>query len=331
MSTPTPRDDVDELAAPNGVGETPLRPAVVDSKLAYAVVIPTLGERPTLPRLLSSIRRQTRSPAEIIIAMPSSAPAVHAEGVRIVRSHASLPAQRAAGVKAATAPIVLFIDDDVVLEDDFADELCRVWERRGLERISGVAGSVVNEADGPRWRRVLRAAAGLSHAALFVRRTTVMASGHVAVVNDPREEEEVRFVRGGCMSFRRDLLLVEPPDEQFDGYVYGEDLDLAARLSRHAPLIHTPRARCHHLPLGSGLGAGVENAHRRSRMFALYRAHHRRPGILGHVAWEWANATEAVTLAVRGLRDRDLAPFRAFLDGLGETRRQLKGAAEEDR
>ena len=296
--------------------------------MSYSVVIPTLGDRATLTRLFESIERQTRQPDEVIVVSPSRHSYV-SNGSRLVLAPANLPSQRSAGVRVASAPVILFVDDDMVLADDFAAELCAVWERRGLWALSGVAGSIVNESNGPRWRRILRASAGLSHAALFARQTTIMASGHVAFVGWPREERAVRFVRGGCMSFRRDLLLIDPPDERFEGYVYGEDLDLAARMSRHAPLIHTPRAICFHLPVGTGLSTGADNAYRRSRMFALYRGYHRRPGLLGKLAWEWANVTEGATVGVRALRARDTAQVVAYARGLAATRAQLRRERRE--
>jgi hypothetical protein len=66
-------------------------------------------------------------------------------------------------------------------------------------------------------------------------------------------------------------------------------------------------------------------AYLRGRAFALYRGYHRRPGALGRLAWEWANAGEAAILLARA-RGRP-ARAAAFVAGVRETRAELR--AEE--
>jgi GT2 family glycosyltransferase len=240
---------------------------------------------------------------------------------------ASTSAQRNAGVQAASSPIVLFVDDDITLEPDCAAQLMEVWERRGLDNISGVAGTVVNEdsfPSGPLVRRLLLAAGGLGHRAVLAGRSKRMVSGAVASVRRPRREVEVDFAGAFCVSYRWELLQREPFDESFTGYVLLEDADLAARMIRHAPLVQTPRARCWHADVEPGLGVGVDAAYRRARMVAFFRGRHRRPGLLGRLAWEWANGAELAILLTRALRDRDLAAARAYLRGLRETRAHLR-------
>ena len=306
-------------------------PALTD----YSVVIATLGGRDSLQRCLAALAAQTRPPLEVILVVPGGAvsdPSFLDGGrdVRVLDGPRSMTGQRNVGARAARGDVVLFLDDDIMLEPDYGAELMSVWERRGLDRIAGVVGVCVNEdffAYGSgSVKRALRAFAGLGHKAFRAKGSRRMASGHVAVVSRPEDEQDVEFAQGAFSSYRKDLLIVEPFDETFDGYVFGEDLDMSARMSSRAPIVHTPRARCFHENVSAGLRelGTADEAFRRGRMFAYFRGRHRRPGAVGRLAWEWANATEAATLGVRAVRRRDPEPFRVFVRALGETRRQLR-------
>ncbi len=201
-----------------------------------------------------------------------------------------------------------------------------VWEKRGCENISGVAGTLVNDDNFPAGslvRRILLATGALGHRAVLVGRSKLMVSGAVANVRRPRREVEVESAVGGCVSYRRRLLQREPFDESFTGYVLAEDANLAARMIKHAPLVHMPQAPCWHADVEPGLGVEADAAYRRGRMVAFFRGQHRRRGLLGRLACEWANAAELAILLTRALRDRDLPAARAHLRGLRETRAHL--------
>jgi GT2 family glycosyltransferase len=297
----------------------------------YSVVVPTVGERGTLARCLDAILGQTRPPSEVIVAAVEGASVNVADGIRVLHARPSTAGQRNAGARLASAPVVMFVDDDVLLEPQFAESVLDVWERRGFEPVAGVMGTVVNDAWEMRLsRRVLRALLGQSHVAVFSRRTRIMASGNVSFVAFPQEEIDVGFAGTACVAYRRELFVDEAFDEQFDGYVLGEDLDLSARMARRGQIIHTPRARCRHEPVAAGLGEGGRAAWLRGRAYALYRGRHRRPGVVGRLAWEWANFTEASILGARALVHRDPAVLRAFLGGLRDARAQLRGERGPD-
>jgi GT2 family glycosyltransferase len=298
----------------------------MNSNIDYAVVVPSLGTRASLWECLERALRQSKPPREVLVVVPHDTTVRVPEGVRVLETGASTSAQRNLGVRVASAPIVLFLDDDIMLEPDFAEMLCLVWERYGLDGdLAGVAGTIVNDPwELQLWKRGLRALGGLSHVALRATETRLMASGHIAFVPSRPDESEVRFPPAQCISYRRDLLLEEPFYEGFNGYVLGEDLDLAARLAKRGRLVHTPRARCRHESRESGIGSKVEAAYRRGRMYAFFRGRHRRPGLLGRIAWEWANLTEAAILAARSLKFRDRAIVREYKRGLSEARVHLR-------
>jgi glycosyltransferase involved in cell wall biosynthesis len=303
----------------------------------YSVVIPTLGRRLTLQKCIESVERQTRSAAEIILAVPDG---VHVDPGPAIVARAGVPSssgQRNAGFRIARAPVTVFVDDDIELEPDFAEKLMAVWERRGLETISGVVGTCVNFGSfrpGSITSRILLAAGGLGHEALLSSRSRRMLSGSVAIVSRPKGEVEVDFAPSQCVSYRRDLLELEPFDETFQGYVFGEDMDLAARMTRRAPIVHTPHARCWHAPATGGLGADADALYRKIRFAGFYRGRYRARGFIGRIAWEWSNIADFAIVVARALRSRNPQLPKVYARALQETRAHLRaetGLRKSDR
>jgi len=307
------------------------RPGPVEP-ISYSVVIPTLGTRATINDCLESLQRQTRPPAEVFVVVPEGVAFECPEPFRASTVVLRVPVpsssgQRNAGARAASSPVVLFVDDDMELEPQCAAELLAVWQRRGLGALSGVAATCVNEDTFPGGtvaRRFMLAVAQLGHRALVARGSRLMLSGAVANVRQPAREIDVQFAVGFCVSYRRDLLDVEPFDESMTGYVLLEDMDIAARMVAHAPLVHTPAARCTHAPVTPGRGVGADGAYQRGRMGVFFRGRHRTRGTVGRLAWEWSNVADLLILLLSDLRGRTLARSAAYLRGLREARRQLR-------
>jgi glycosyltransferase involved in cell wall biosynthesis len=139
--------------------------------LDYSVVIATLGGRDSLRRCVAAVIAQSRPPLELVLVVPGGAVADPsfldaARDVRILDGPRSMTGQRNVGARAARGDVVVFLDDDIILEPDYGAELLAVWERRGLDRIAGVVGICVNDdffAYGTgNTKRALRALAGLA-------------------------------------------------------------------------------------------------------------------------------------------------------------------------
>lgn len=108
-------------------------------KLPLSIVIPTFNEERFLPKLLSSLARQSVSPKEIIVADAFSVDNTRAIaksfGCKIVDG--GLPAiSRNNGAKKATAPLLLFLDADVVLPAYFLEKTVKEMANRRLDIAS---------------------------------------------------------------------------------------------------------------------------------------------------------------------------------------------------
>ncbi|MEK7665493.1 MAG: glycosyltransferase [Patescibacteria group bacterium] len=100
-------------------------------------MIPTKNEASSLPTLLNSIKRQSLQPAQIIIADASStdgtADIAREEGCEVVEG--GLPAVgRNRGADAVHTQFLLFLDADVILDDDrFLEKAIAEMQKRDLD------------------------------------------------------------------------------------------------------------------------------------------------------------------------------------------------------
>lgn len=229
--------------------------------LSSSVVIATRNRVEPLRECLKSISRQTRLPSEVVLvdASDDHLTAVLARAVeggfacplRYLRARArSLVVQRWQGAAEARGDVIIFVDDDVILEPDYIFEVARVFEEDTAGDVGGVGGTV-NGGFVPPSRLnsfLLR---------VFVGREAGGYAGRVVgpAVNffhasRPGAVEDVEWLSGAAMAYRRDVLLAERCWESFSGYSFMEDVHLSARVGRKYRLLNTSRARLLHKEMG---------------------------------------------------------------------------------
>jgi succinoglycan biosynthesis protein ExoA len=228
---------------------------------SISVVICTKDRHAILGDCLASLARQTRLPEEVLIVDASATPAeAQAEtfrravgercSTRLLRAEPGLTRQRNRGIDATSGSIVLFLDDDVVLEPEYVAEILAVYERDTEHTVGGVGGAIVPDPT-PEQSCFHR---GFARLFLLPSYGTgqVKRSGHPEFLFNPSEETRVGFLSGCNMSYRREAIGGERFDERLSGYALGEDLEFSYRLSRHRRLKLTPRARLDHREVGGG-------------------------------------------------------------------------------
>jgi glycosyltransferase involved in cell wall biosynthesis len=135
-------------------------PGPADGSPEISVVIPTIGREALLTRVLERLDEQTAAAHrfEVIVAADAAHPRagdldaiLQGRRYRPRRVQASLPgasAARNAGWRAAAAPLLLFIDDDVLPEPGLVEQHI-IWHHRHPGEEVGVLGRV-------RWASELR-------------------------------------------------------------------------------------------------------------------------------------------------------------------------------
>jgi hypothetical protein len=148
------------------------------------------------------------------------------------------------------AAVLLFLDDDVVLEPDFVAEIEVVF-RSNDDFLGGVSGTIKN--------CVFVEPRGLNRLILGVclGRLTGNLAGRVvgpAVNFIPADGtnvvQEVEWLPTTCTGYRRKVFLDHLFEETFTGYSFAEDVHLSTRIGRRFRLLNTTRARIFHADLG---------------------------------------------------------------------------------
>lgn len=210
---------------------------------SLSIVIPTLGGSETLDEVLAGLERQTppMRGVEVLIVLDARGSAEDAAGLgrperpfplAIRRAeHPGASAARNAGWQAAKAPLILFLDDDIVPRSGLVAEHL-AWHGRNPEPEVGVLGAV-------RWSPRVTVTP-------FMRWLETGIQFDYATI-ESTETEWQRFYSCNVSVKRTMLERVGGFDEQRFPFGY-EDLELARRMSEHGfRLLYNDAAAGEHL------------------------------------------------------------------------------------
>ena len=226
-----------------------------DAIARATVVVPTYGRPAALDRCLDALRRQSMWPAlEVIVVHDGPAEtASAATGVRIVQTDARRgPASaRNAGALLATAPFVLFTDDDCLPAAD--------WAERLVSALSDGAPVVAGRTT--------------SDASALTRASQVIADELMAAGTDEGSLAFAPTLNLGC---RREVMKEIPFDEAF-GEAAGEDRAWCLQVrARDLAIVFVAGALVDHRP-NLSLRRFVRQHVRYGRGSLRFRARYERP------------------------------------------------------
>lgn len=233
--------------------------ATLDS--GCSIIIATRNRPEPLKVTLESILTQSRLPSEIVIVDSSDGEDSRQviEDMRpaapfpLVYEHSSIRSaarQRNRGVQICREEIVLFLDDDVILERVFLEELLRGFSEDSTGEVAGVSGMISNDNFTPlSWlnRLLLWPCLGWPKTG-FGGRVLGPAVNFLPADRDV-PSQPVDWIPSCCGAYRKELFLLERFPE-YEGYSFAEDLHLATRMRKRAKLINRPRARLFHADMG---------------------------------------------------------------------------------
>ncbi len=214
-----------------------------------SVIIGTKDRPESLRRCLESVAAQRCRPEEVLLLDDGTAGAVslgevlEGAGIRwryIQKKEPGLSRSRNLGAGEAAGEILLFLDDDVVLDPGYLEEILRVY--RAHPAVAGVGGRLEEIFYSPLVMSFLRFFALDSKR----REGEILTSGIGVLIRTITADRPVEWLSGCNMSFRRQVFDEFHFDEGFGPNGWGDDMDFSYRVSRKYPLMAAHRARLVH-------------------------------------------------------------------------------------
>lgn len=224
-----------------------------------SLIVATKDRPQDLRTLLQSLRKQSTSPAEIVVVDASSIPVefVLAEFQELNTNYIrhfppSAAAQRNAGIRACDSESTLigFADDDTTFEPAAFENMLKFWDHAAPD-ILGAAFNIRNYPD--RGKSILKHSFLAERLGLYSPKPgSVSKSGWQTIIGQIAETQFVEWVPSTAVLFRREVFSHNAFDEFFESYSYLEDLDFGYTLSHKGRLVVVADAGFSHFPSAGG-------------------------------------------------------------------------------
>lgn len=297
-------------------------------KITFSIVICTLHNLEGLEKCITSITQQTLKPNEIIIVhgdidgeMEESItkrihPVLQSNLITLkyLKTIRSLVMQRNIGIDNAGGDVIVFLDDDVVLERDYFYYLLKVYQSKWSENLGGVQGIIIENLRTKPWQpeEIMRKIFLLNSVTGNGR---LQPSVHPSFSSNPKEIKKVDIFSGCMMSFRRDILLKNRFDINFREFWVLDDVELSYRISRKYNLYQTPLAKLHHIS-STPKYEGYKKIARmqvvnRLYLFRIYFSNSKFNWLL----FLWSNIGEFILRIFVSIKLNNFGPLSGFLEG----------------
>jgi glycosyltransferase involved in cell wall biosynthesis len=227
--------------------------------LPVAVIIPTVNRVRLLRRTLESLAEQSAQPAELkivdasddgstrLLCKKGSIPGLASDVSWYSADRVGAASQRNQGFRACSQPVVGYMDDDIILNQDCFVRLWRALQSDDL--IGGVNAMITNQ------RYQKPGAVSQLVFGLLAGRVESSYAGRVigpAVNLLPEDRDDlpdvvpVEWLNTTCTLYRRDALPNPPFPAHFSGYSLMEDLALSLEVGKQWNLANARTARIYH-------------------------------------------------------------------------------------
>lgn len=223
-----------------------------------SVIICTYGRAGSLSALLDCLSRQTSGNFEVLLvdgneagsparaAIVSLVSRFQGAFLRVEHSPRGLTRQRNLGIRASRGDLIVFLDDDVTIEPDFAERLARVFSRADMADVGGMTGYDVltyGHRLAGRWR--IRKALGAIPSLEPGDIDHLGRAVPVSFVPPFSGFKQIGWLPGFCMIYRRAAIQGIEFDEHLPTYG-GEDRDFSTRVGRNWRLLFWGDLRLKH-------------------------------------------------------------------------------------
>lgn len=230
--------------------------------MEVSVIIPTYNRTLELKDALESIIAQTKLPKEVLIVDDSEhdeiqnlikqkknefeCKGVAPNYIRNEKERSSAIA-RNIGIEHSTGDIILFLDDDIILEKEYIEEILRVYEEK--PKALGVQGYITNMFS----KSITSKMRYMIGRIFFLwypenNKCRVQPSAEPTYPSPLEKTIECQWLAGSNSSYTREILQILKFDENLKRYSWREDVDLSYRIYKKIPnsLYITPRAKLIH-------------------------------------------------------------------------------------
>jgi len=220
--------------------------------LRLSVVICTKDRPDSLAETLETLLRQTRLPDELVVIddgrldVASLAEAARRRNVAFVYHNKSdapgLAASRCAGIEKSSGDVILFLDDDVLLDGSYIAGIMSVYESDGERKIGGCEGVL----QGIRYRPLQMLLLRFFGMDAPKREGQILKNFLGVLVRNIAQPTAVQWLSGCNMSYRREALASVEIPADLEGWGAGEDRAISYQVGQRWRLIATPAARLVH-------------------------------------------------------------------------------------
>jgi GT2 family glycosyltransferase len=307
-----------------------------------SIVICTKDREEDLRKALRSIATQSILPDEVVVVdSGKDEELVNRLTMEIppkirfcyVRSDPGLTLQRNIGIKNSTGDVLMFIDDDVVLEPEYVESVLTAFAQDKDGIIGAVQGRITNAEPHSAGSCISRAFRR-SMSRLFLLsdqgKGRLKASGFPSFTYRSDEPGFVECLAGGCMSFRRSVFEKICFDEALVGYGCWEDVDIARQLLRAGYRIYyAPSARLAHYPSSNSRSSASEVAAMRMiNHHYLYRKHS-DGSLLQKTAFAWSMLGLLLMHMSKGVRKEGIGALKGLIKVLTGRNPLVKGVSRQ--
>lgn len=227
-----------------------------------SIIIPTFNRSEDLRKALESVLDQTLLPAEIVMVDDST----NDDTIKMINSLRSsferreiglnyirkikregLPKARNIGINNSKGDIILFLDDDVILDKHYIEEIIKVYANS--PNVKGVQGYWANGSNLALSTRFLNALSGLFFHFHYKENDCSILSSFEQTYPLPLTKIILSECFSGCnFSYYRSIFNEFRFDEKLKKYALGEDRDLSYRVFMKYPfsMYTTPYAKLIH-------------------------------------------------------------------------------------
>lgn len=287
--------------------------------LTVSVIIPTKDRATDLTRTIDTLLQQTVQPLELILTDQSVEPTFTRNiMIPVIRIHdptlSGASVARNVAMDRARGDVWLFLDDDVLLEPNFIEEILKAYD----SNVAGVSGIITNYSTPALKQRLWETV--FQRGPFHDERQSIYRN--VGRLRD-LEPIRVRQFGGGLMSFRASAICGHRFDANLKGASPGEDIDFCAGLPQETVLVITPRARLIH----NRSPQSRDSTHWitvLAQVTSYMRERHWKRGIWNNLCYAWLNVGYAALAAFSSPR-RGSAPWKAWREGIRRGKRIAHG------